>query len=328
MEGRLLAKLERASEASREAASQAKLKSESLEQLESRVDANENILMEALRESEIRILAKVQSQVEEIVQGKVKERVDKQLNAAGFDQDLSAADLSVRRSAMFPPNQTNCVSYVSAAAAVPNSVNDRLEQAEFVTKQQKHEDAFWHARRSLRLWPISGGSKEGLVAYLKDKLRLDGAFIEEELGETVITKPKEPRNKNKDEFIATFETKQIRDAVKAAATNLANHRDSAGMRLHVPGHLQRDFQALMNLSYDLKKRHIDLKRNIKYDEDDFGLFMDLRLKEGDDWKRVKPDQARAANKDRRRGTSKDLDSEDLRSLLGESSCGEEEEDTE
>ena len=49
------------------------------------------------------------------------------------------------------------------------------------------------------------------------------------------------------------ESKQIRDAVKASAANLANHRDTAGMRLHVPDHLQRDFRALMNLSFDLKK---------------------------------------------------------------------------
>ena len=41
MEERLSAKIEKASEASREAAQQAKLNSESLEQIESRVDANE-----------------------------------------------------------------------------------------------------------------------------------------------------------------------------------------------------------------------------------------------------------------------------------------------
>ena len=56
------------------------------------------------------------------------------------------------------------------------------------------------------------------------------------------------------------------------------------MRLHVPDHLQRDFQALMNLSFDLKKRHPGLKRNIKFDEEDMGLFMDLKLGEDKDWK--------------------------------------------
>ena len=110
------------------------------------------------------------------------------------------------------------------------------------------------------------------------------------MGKVVLAKTRNPRNRNKnaDEYIATFESKQVRDAVKAAASNLANHRDTAGMRLHVPDHLQRDFQALMNLSYDLKKRHPDLKRNIKFDEEDMGLFMDIRLDAEREWKRDKP----------------------------------------
>ena len=78
MEGRLTAKLERASESSRQAAQQAKMNSESLEQLESRVDANEQCLMEALLKSEERIMIKVQEQL----QDKVKQMVDAQLIAA------------------------------------------------------------------------------------------------------------------------------------------------------------------------------------------------------------------------------------------------------
>ena len=83
-----------------------------------------------------------------------------------------------------------------------------------------------------------GGDREGLEDYLLNKLRLDRSFIDEDLGQVVLIRPREPRNKNKDEFIAIFETKQVRDAVKAATPNLANFRETAGMRLHVPDHLQ------------------------------------------------------------------------------------------
>ena len=133
------------------------------------------------------------------------------------------------------------------------------------------------------------------------------------MGQVVMTRTREPKNKNKDEYIVTFENKHVRDAVKASAANLANHRETAGMRLHVPDHLQKDFQALMNLSFDLKKKHPDLKRNVKFDEEDGGLFMDFKI--GADWKRVKPKQARAAVKERRKRTSS-LNEEDLRDLLG------------
>ena len=137
---------------------------------------------------------------------------------------------------------------------------------------------------------------------------MDRTFIEEDLGQVVLTKVREPKNKNKDEFVVLFESKQVRDEIKAAASNLANHRETAGMKLHVPDHLQKEFQSLMNLSYDLKKKHPALKRNIKFDEDDGGLFMDLQSEEGAEWRRVKPSQAQAANK--RRGTGRDRSLED------------------
>ena len=88
------------------------------------------------------------------------------------------------------------------------------------------------------------------------------------------------------------------------------------MRLHIPDHLQRDFQALMNLSFNFKKKHPGLKRNVKFDEEDCGLFMDLRLSETGDWKRVKPKQALAAVKARRKKTQS-LNEEELRHLLGD-----------
>ena len=59
MENRLSAKLEKASQAAQRAADRAELNCEGIVQLESRVDANEECLMAALKESETRILAKV-----------------------------------------------------------------------------------------------------------------------------------------------------------------------------------------------------------------------------------------------------------------------------
>ena len=306
MEGRITEKIDRASEASKDAALQAKLNSESLEQLESRVDANENCLMEALKETEARIMARVQDQLHEVVQGKVKEMVNAQLQAAGFDQDLTASDLSVRDSAVKVPVAST--SYAMAASRQPAPSQQ--------SKQDRQESSFFLARRQLRVWPIKEGKKENLEAFLTEKLRLSRDFIKEDLGEVMLARPKEPKNKNKDEYILTFESKQIRDAVKAAAPNLANYRDEAGMRLQIPSHLQADFQALMNLSYDLKKRHPNLKRNVKFDETDLGLFMDLRLSDATEWRRVKPTHAKAANKKRGVGRLKTIEEEELQELLG------------
>ena len=248
MEGRLSAKLEKASEASKQAADQAKLNSESLDQLESRVDANENVLMEALRESEARIMTKVQAQLDEIVQGRVKDMVNDQLKAAGFDMDLTVGDLSTcSRNVMLQGTQSRARSYASKAAMAPAA------GASLMTKDERQEEKFWNCRKALRVWPMKGSSKNDLGDYLKDKLRMDQEQIDE-LGEVVIKRILDKKNKYKDEAIVTFESKQDRDAVKALAPNLANHRDNeAGMRLHIPDHLQKDFRSLMNLSYDLKR---------------------------------------------------------------------------
>ena len=311
MEGRLSAKLEKVSEASKGAALQAKLNSESLEQLESRVDANENCLMEALKESEARIMAQVQGKIQELVQDKVKDMVNTQLHMAGFDQDLTSSDLSVRESA-----KKQTLESASYAAATASGRQTALTNTMNVSKQDRQENGFLMARRQLRLWPIKDGKKKNLEAFLTENLRLDDSFVREELGTVILARTKEPRNKNKEEYIVTFESKQIRDAVKAAAPNLANHRDTAGMRLQIPSHLQNDFHALMNLSYDLKKRHPGLKRNVKFDEEDFGLFMDLKMNDDADWRRVKPEQARSANKRRGKEKLKKMDESELQELLG------------
>ena len=76
----------------------------------------------------------------------------------------------------------------------------------------------------------------------------------------------------------------------------------------------------MNLSYDLKKKHAGLRRNVKFDEQDRGLFMDLKLSEDSDWRRIKPAQAEAAGRRRKRNNdTKGMDEEELMSLLGSDS---------
>ena len=88
------------------------------------------------------------------------------------------------------------------------------------------------------------------------------------------------KGKQKEEVVVTFETKEISDAIKACASNLANYRDEAGMRLHVPDHLQKMFKLLMSLLYELKQTNSDLKRNVKFNEDNLSIFMDIQTKKG------------------------------------------------
>ena len=139
----------------------------------------------------------------------------------------------------------------------------------------------------------------------------------EDIGEVRIKKFMERKPKYKDEVIVTFAEKATRDAVKAQAYLLAEHREEAGMRLHIPDHLQKSFRALMNLSYELKKKHPALKRNIKFDEDNLDLFMDILTTPDGAWRRVDREQALKFNAKRRNNEpASTIGSEELEELLG------------
>ena len=72
------------------------------------------------------------------------------------------------------------------------------------------------------------------------------------------------------------------------------------MRLHVPDHLQKAFRALMNVSFDLKKRNPDLKRSVKFSDDDMSLYMDVQLQRDGEWRRIEQDHAIKITADRPR----------------------------
>ena len=129
---------------------------------------------------------------------------------------------------------------------------------------------------------------------------------------------RDPKPKTTDEAIVLFDSKETRDAVKDQAHNLlVKYGNWAGMRLHVPNYLQKDFRALMNLAYNLKKKNPGLKCNVKFDEDNYGLFMDVQIVKDGPWRRVKPDQARqAAGKMITNGPT-EMDASELTGLLGE-----------
>ena len=128
---------------------------------------------------------------------------------------------------------------------------------------------------------------------------------------------------NKDEVCVELENKQVRDLVKAQGPNLAAYREEAGMRLQIPDCLQKDFKALMALAYDMKKKNKDLRRNVKFDEDSMGLFMDIQTNKEGAWRRIKPSQAYEAltNRTQKNGPE-DMDADEIKSLLGDSSSAE------
>ena len=169
---------------------------------------------------------------------------------------------------------------------------------------------------------MKDATEENLRGYLKDKLGFDNDSITD-LGRIRIRRVMERKPKYKDEVVVTFEEKATRDAVKAQAHRLANYRDEAGMRLHVPDHLQKVFRTLMNLSFELKKKHTELRRSVKFDEENLSMFMDIQLKSGGSWKRIGGEQAMKTAFERRQdeGRTETIGVEELDELLGSEESG-------
>lgn len=174
-----------------------------------------------------------------------------------------------------------------------------------LTRQQ--EEAYDLHRRSLLCWPIKGPNYPNAIrSFLVDKLKFSADFLVD-MGHVDVKKffdSKPPPSKArapdpgssappKDEVIVTFSSRECRDKVKAAGIHLAGQTD-AGIRIHVPGFLLDSFHALQAVGYHMKKRDPNLRRSVKFDDENRDLVMDVRV--DGEWKRITSEQAKQAAK--------------------------------
>lgn len=160
------------------------------------------------------------------------------------------------------------------------------------SKGTKLTESYIEHRRSLRFWPVKGTEKAELRPALAVFLRENLKFTSEEiikLGSISVRKHRDAASKVPDEVLVIFESKQSRDVVKAAGKHLADN-SSAGMRLHIPPHLEPNFKILQSLGYHLRQSDENLRRSIKFDDEHEDLAMDVRI--DGTWSRIRPAQAR------------------------------------
>ena len=157
---------------------------------------------------------------------------------------------------------------------------------------QPQMDRYWKCRRSLRLWPVRGPDfLAASLAFMLEKLGADVGLFELKAGD--VRRIIEPKSKIPDEVVVEFPIAAIRDSIKSLGFKLEGQR--AGIRMEIPNFLKSDFYVLQNLSYKLKQSNKSMKRGIKFDEENFGVMLDIQLP-GQDWSRIRPDQAREAGR--------------------------------
>ena len=109
--------------------------------------------------------------------------------------------------------------------------------------------------------------------------------------------------------------------MRGAAHKLANATEPAGIRLEVPDFLQHHFKALESIAYRIKRKHPNLKRNVKLDDALMDVVMDIKVSDGADWNTILPEHALAVVRDVpdtvRGGPSQTIGAAELSDLLGE-----------
>ena len=159
------------------------------------------------------------------------------------------------------------------------------------------------ARRSLRAWPISGGSDQDLWGNA-------GEFIHEllkvpydEVNQDDITEVRRPADPFVpdgvvDEAVIVFRDEKIRDLVMSHSVNLAGSIDgrgkpTAGTRLELPLELRDTFRLLSRFGTRLRARHGNgTKRHVKFDDFEGSLYVNIKLPGDKSWTRISPEMAR------------------------------------
>ena len=224
--------------------------------------------------------------------------------------NTSAADVQERISAIerrlnAPPSATHRpIPPLTGANATPLTRPASVRQ----------EESYWKARRSLRLWPCRGPDYDKSVReFLGIMMKMTSERIAA-LSFTVVPLPKLRETQPDDQVVAVFETAAQRDEVKFLSKNLAGQERSAGAQLEPPDHLRGHYQAFQSLAWQMKRRSPHLKRNVKFQDEDQSLIMDVKTSSEAPWKTIFYADAKAVL-GRTRHRSNSLSREQLAALV-------------
>ena len=151
-----------------------------------------------------------------------------------------------------------------------------------------HEEKYWAARRSLRVWPITGEKSElkrSVLEFAETKLLCPEGMID--IDDVTVKKvPSAPDYPAQNQTIVTFSSSELRDRVKALAKNLRGSDRKTGIQIEPPDHLRGQFQSFQRLAFQMKKKFPQLKRNIKFYDPDMSLTMDVLTAPDAGWRTI------------------------------------------
>ena len=198
---------------------------------------------------------------------------------------------------------------------VPTTVS-RTPAAWSPPRSTANDALFAKARRSLRLWPILGGNSDDLWhsagIFLGTNLGLKGKLDKDSIKS--ISRVDVPSGPGvREEALVVFVSNGVRDLVMGSAAKLGPFVDSegkptAGMRIEVPAHLQREFRVLFKYGQNLRSRHgVGTRRHVKFDDLDSTLYLNAKLPGDTTWSKITVEVARRGLRAREIRSAGDLE---------------------
>ena len=165
-------------------------------------------------------------------------------------------------------------------------------------RREARDDKYAKARRSFRIWPVERKDGEEIGNAVR-------RFFHEYMGvptelayqaEFEKIKPSlqgHPRSKIRAEYVITFVNTETRDTIKSYARGLADWIGKAGLRLELMDALRGSYRILEEHGRATRELYGEgTKRNVRFDDRNMDLMMDLKLPSSNTWHNITDDQAR------------------------------------
>ena len=164
------------------------------------------------------------------------------------------------------------------------------------------EEKFLKARKSFKIWPIIVKAEEQPEVCVRRFFILNMKVPADLAREAEITSIKKAqgghqRSRVNNEYVVTFDSIETRNAMKSYANGLAGNQGAAGLRLELPEFLKGNYRILDKHGLAVKELYgANTKRNIKFDDRNNDLMLDIKLPGSTKWHNVTIEQAKKAKK--------------------------------
>ena len=177
-----------------------------------------------------------------------------------------------------------------------------LTGARTIEQELGRQKKFEESRRALRIWPIGGKTpqeiSDNLSLFLQGALLLSKTEVDS-LGIDWVERTRvAPRSKIHNEVRILLPDPRTRDFLASKGRMLSTYvdnarRPTAGFRMDIPDYLAKDYKILEDYAFRMREAHgRDTRKSIRYDDNGYTIYLDLKLPGSMSWLRITPDLAR------------------------------------